>query len=139
MPTTYAPTNVNEFNAQGLNFKGQGIMGVATAGQATQFDWCLPEDRLLSGGALLAKGANWGDYITFQVVDKDGIIAPAGTVLNEFVTSWYIMDSSEFQLELRCPYPAKIYQGLYVRLIYNSTGTSDVNVAMNYEFHKVLL
>jgi hypothetical protein len=139
MPTNYAPLNEADFRADGLNFKGQGIIGVAIAGASTNFDFVLPEDRLISGGALLCKGANWGDNITFQVVDKDGILAPAGTVLNEFVTDWYIMDSSEFQLELRCQYPAKIYQGLYVRLIYNSTGTSNVNVAMNYEFHKVLV
>ena len=39
---------------------------------------------------------------------------------------------------MQVPYPAKVYAGLYLRLIYTSTGASNVAVAINYSLHKVL-
>lgn len=140
MATNYSPDNLGDFSAKGLNFRGVGLAVTAGANSDTNLDYAMPEDRLISGGTLLAKGSKFGDHITFQVIDIDNILGyGANTVLNEFVTSWYMTDDSQQQVSLEIPYPAKVYQGLYIRLVYHNTNLlTSVQVCINYLMHKVL-
>jgi len=128
-----------DFSKIGLNFNGNGVLGTATAGTATNIDFKLTEDDLITGASfLLLSGANIGDYIDFQVVDRDGVYYPAGTLLSQFCTNWYVSTDKQTQDVPEIPYPAKVLSGLVLRLVYNSTGTSAVKVAVNYHLHKVM-
>jgi hypothetical protein len=135
----FNPAHMSDFSRCALNLNAQGIIGVAIAGISTNFDYKFIDDHLLTGIEYIVSGSNWGDSMTLQIVDKDGIFAPAGTILNQFATNWYLSSIAIIKDEIRSCYPAKIPTGLYLRLIYNSTGTTNVNFAINLEIHKVMM
>jgi hypothetical protein len=137
--TTFNPLNISDFRKDGLNFNAQGIKSTASALTSTNIDFKISGDQLLTGAEVLCSIPVFGDSITFQVVDVDGIFAPVGTVLNQFVTNWYLAPDSTRQVNLQVIYPAKIYNGLYLRLVYISTGNITIVVAVNYTLHSVLI
>ena len=138
MSTVFNPRKLSELSADILNFRGTGISGTATAGISTNIDYQLPEDRLIMGAYSILFDHVLGDHMDVQVIDKDGVYYPAGTVLNQFVTGWYVATDVQTQRGMEAPYPAKLLQGLYIRLIYHSTGLVDVKCYFNVLFHKVL-
>lgn len=138
MPTLYTPTHVNEYTSKLLNARVQGVTTTVAAGTSGNLDWECPDDRIMTGGYLLAKGSVWGDTATLQVVDINGVLAPAGTILNEFVTNLCIHEDTQLKIALEMPYPAKIFQGLFLRVRYTSSGLADVRVGINYLLHKIL-
>jgi hypothetical protein len=138
MSTIFAPKKLSDLSADILNFRGTGIAGTAIANTNTNIDYQLPEDRLILGAYAVLSGHALGDHMTIQIVDKDGLYYPAGTVLNEFVTSWYAAPDVQTQKGMEAPYPAKVLQGLYLRCIYHSTGLLNVSCHFNVLMHKVL-
>lgn len=138
MATTYAPKNINDFVSVALSFNGVGLLATPTAQSITNVDYTAPFDILITGAVLMVKNATFGDSITFQVVDVNGILTPPDTVLNQFVTNWYLVEDSQKQFEFQVNYPAKIYGNLVLRLIYNSVGEVSPSLAVNYITHKVL-
>jgi hypothetical protein len=138
--TTYNPPNIDAFIKTALNYDAVGVTGTAAAGNTTNIDYALTNDTLITGAQVLTNTAAFGDSISFQVVDVNNILGyGANVVLNQFVTNWQLRADSQEQIDLKVNYPAKIITGLYLRLIYVSTGTSPVAVAINYSLHKVLL
>jgi hypothetical protein len=129
--TTYSPGKLSDFEATKLNYNGQSASATVSAGQSANIDLTLADDHLLTGGWLLISGGNPGDTCTFQVVH------PVVGVVNQFITEWK-MPASCFT-PIMVPYPAKIYAGLTLRLVYTSHGTQDLYVAINYDLHKVLI
>lgn len=130
--TTYNPQNVSEFEKSKLIKNAQGVSGTATAGTTTNFDLTLSDDCLMVGGFLLASGASAGDTVTFQVL-------MGSTVLAEFVSNWYMNPDSTKQDTPNANFPAKVNAGLTLRVIYNSIGSTDVWIAINYDLQKVLV
>lgn len=72
-----------------------------------------------------------------QVIDIDNILGyGAGLVLDEYVTDFYLVSDSEFQVQIDCPYIALVPPGLYIRLKYTNTSILDpVEVAVNLITH----
>lgn len=110
-----------------------------TAGQSADIDWQIPQLAWLGqnkhsyfDGIEYCASAELGDKITFQVVDVDGISYPAGTVLEEFGTNVYVMPNAINKVVL---YKAKLIVGMYLRLKYTSTGSTDVKIACNIFRH----
>ena len=137
--STYNPVSVNDFEKTKLTLNIMGTLGTAAHGTTTNIDFKLTDDNLLTGAIFQCKDANWGDSVTIQVVDVDGIVYPAGSVLAQFVTNWYVVTDDQRQISMDVNYPAKIIAGLYLRVVYKSTGSTDVGVAGNYMLHKVLV
>ena len=137
--TGYNPVSSQDFEKSKLQFNGQGVKATVTAGQVVNIDYTLTDDCLITGAWFVTdSNAAFGDSASFQVVDTTGITGyPAGTVLNQFVTNWYMYPNSSEQFEV--PYPAKLMAGLTVRLVYTSTGTNNVFVAINFALHKVMV
>ncbi len=110
------------------------------AGQTKDIDWQIPQlswlgynkQSYFDGLEYCASNAEVGDKIKFQVVDVDGIAYPAGTVLEEFGTDVYVMPNTLNRIIL---YKAKLIVGMYLRLKYNSIGTTDVKIACNIFRH----
>lgn len=135
-----ALNKTNDFDSSQLNFKGKGISGTATAGVSTNIDHKLTERRLITGVHIILKDHAWGDTATLQVVDVDNILGyGAGTVLGEYATSWQFASDKQDQGVFTVPYPADIAANLYLRIIYTSTGGTNVSVRANYFLHKVLI
>ena len=139
---------------EGFTFNGQGIEGTASAGQTTDIDFTLTEENYINGMELFLKGQAYGDYLHFQVVDKDytyaGIlypaeaepgvpwssVAPTGVPLNQFGTHWYVDPDVCNQDAIRIEYPARLLVGFTVRLQYTSVGTETVDLKCNLFLHK---
>lgn len=117
-------------------FRGQGFAFTATAGQTTNHDYKFTASRLLEAPILICKYHAWGDYIRFQVVDVDNILGyGAGTVLDEFATTWYLDDSIQTQRPVDLWYSAEVVSGLYIRVIYTSVGATNPEVKVNFCNH----
>lgn len=119
-----------------FDFYGNGTSGVATKNTTTNIDFKIDKDDLYcSGGEIIVKDAEHGDYIEIQILDIDNILGyGANTVLQTYLKKWYIDYRGKNTLEV--PYAGYIYKNLYLRLKYTSVGTTyDVKVAVNYSFH----
>lgn len=130
---------IEQFAANNVNCNIQGTIGTAIAGTTTNIDIKLTDDHFITGGNLRTNQATFGDYCTFQVIDIDNILGyGTNIVLGQYCTNWYMCSDKQEQLDETIPYPAKLKAGLYLRLKYTSTGTSDVIVAVSYRLHKAL-
>lgn len=142
--STYNPLNQNEFDKTKIQVADKSVQGVCPAGETASFDVTLADDHLLMGLQILAKNSNFGDTLTLQVIDIAGTLPngasfPPNTVLAQFGTTIGVCDDKQEKLNERSVYPAKLLAGLSIRLVYTSTGTTDVNVIANYILHKVLV
>jgi len=136
--TTYRPVKVADFEATKLNYDAYGTSMIVTAGSTQNLDHTLTDDCLITGAWLVTSDGYCGDTASFQVVDTSGAFTGVpGYVISQFVTHWYLPSTTDTQLELA--YPAKIYAGLTLRLVYHSTGVSNPFIAINYKLHKVLV
>jgi|ERR1035437_7156285 hypothetical protein len=129
--TTYNPTNIGDFQKAKLLFDSHGILRTIPAGTSANLDYILTDDCLITGLELIINNGNYGDTTCLQIIDDTEM------VLNQFITNWNVppIANSQFDIE----YPAKIIAGLTIRMIYTSTGSSDVFLAINYKLHKILL
>jgi len=137
--TTFNPSNIGQFEKSKLNFNALGVSGTLTAHTTSNLDLLMSDDCLITGAWLVVNGGNYGDYACLQVVDVSGAFSGTpNTVLNQFMTNWYLPPSTDTQFDL--VYPAKIYAGLTIRVVYTSTGLiTPPFVAVNYKLHKVLV
>lgn len=128
---------VSDLDANRASFNIVGYRGIASVNTVTNLDWEFEEERWLSGGVLLAKGTNWGDKLSIQLIDKNNVLGyGSNVVLGEHVTDFYMITDSEFQLKLEAPYIALIPEGVFIRIKYTSTSLVDpVEVAFNLITH----
>jgi hypothetical protein len=133
------PSRPYAFATPDFIFEGNGMDFTAAHGSATSEDFKILEagqpGLYINGGDLYTKNAEVGDWIAVQAVDVDNILGyGAGTVLNEWVKKWYVAPSGTQSVST--PYAGKIPGGLYLRIVYHSTGATDVKVAMNLRLHQ---
>lgn len=134
---TQAVRKVSDLDADKAKFKLQGFKGSCAVNTTTSIDFKLPEDRWVAGGIIIAQGTHWGDKLCLQVIDIDNVLGyGANTVLDEYVTDFYLVSDSEFQLQLECPYVALVPANLYIRVKYTNTSLIDaVELACNLMTH----
>lgn len=136
--TTYNPPNIASFVKSALNFNAQGVKATLTAGQQGHVDYTLVDDCLLTGMELIVNDGNYGDTMALQVVDSTGAFTGTpGTVILQVATNWNVIPTCDTQFDLS--YPAKILTGMTLRIVYNSTGTANPFVAVNFKLHKCLV
>lgn len=136
-------------STDGLRFRGTGFKGVITAGTEGCIEYCMPELRYMNGTELILQNHEWDDTVKLQVIDKDGVgvtlgwydqatwdAMPKPYVADEFGTDWNIATDVQRQGPNILKYPALIAPGLYVRICYNSTGSTDVKIKVNLFLHK---
>lgn len=135
----FAPTSSSQYSSKDLNADYQGFKFTATANSVSTGDFKILNDSLIDGGVVFAKNTAMGDKVTLQVVDVDNVMGyGANVVLGQYVTNWYINPDSTFQVDFKSAYPAKIFTGLYLRVLYTSVGNNNVDFIINYRLHKVL-
>lgn len=142
--STYDPTNVSDFEKTKIQANNMGSLGTIPAGTTASLDLDLTDDNLLTGLQILAKGSNFGDSLKLEVVDKagtlpNGMAFPPNTVLKVFGNNIYLGDDNQMKLDEKSDYPAKVFAGLTFRVIYTSTGSTDVQLIANYHLHLVLV
>lgn len=122
-------------DADGFRARFKGYEGTASAGQTTDIDFLISGERNINGVCLILTNHADGDNVDFKIVDKDGIMSTAGTVLDTFGENWYVDDTIKSQAQTILPYRAKILAGLYVRVTYRSVGNTNVKVKANLYLH----
>lgn len=126
------------FSSNSVEFNGEGIFEVITKDTTEDVDFKVTYTALLNGGVLQAENAVAGDYFVAQVIDKDGVYYPAGTVLKTWIPKWYALVDN-MKMDLTTPQAGNIPANVYLRIKYTSTGTStDVNLIINYKLNKDL-
>ena len=65
------------------------------------------------------------------MVDVDGVLAPAGTVLTQYVDNFYVVDGE--RRTLASGQAADIVAGLYLRVVYHSTGQQNVIINLDWQ------
>jgi len=136
--SVFNPTHIDEFDKTKLNFDAKGVTASITAGTSQNIDLTLTDDHLITGAWMIVDGATLGDTVNLQVVDTTGFTGyPAGTVLNQFITNFYLPTSASEQFNIT--YPAKIIAGLTLRVVYTSTGATNPFFAANFYLHKILV
>lgn len=137
--STYKPLKVSDFEASKLNFLGVGVTASCTSNGVTTLDYILTDDCLMTGGSILVSNGTFSDKIDLQIVDVNNTMGyGANFILNKFVSGWYIQAGTSI-VPISVPYPAKVYAGLVIRVIYTSVGSSTNSLAVNYNLHKVLV
>jgi len=122
----------------GYFFRGTGVTCTATKNTTSNCDYKLTETRKITGLHVLLEEHCFDDTMKLQVVDKDGTYYPAGTVLDEYGTSWNVDSTAESQGREVMNYAAQVLVNLYLRVVYTSTcNVSDVKLKINYYLHKV--
>lgn len=119
-----------------FDYHGDGVIGTATKESTTNIDFKVEDNNcIVDGGEIIFKDATWGDYIKVEVVDKDGISYPAGTVLKTYIPKRYLHPDIG-KSDLNVPYAGHVPNGMYIRVKYTSVGTvNDVKVAINFWLH----
>lgn len=126
------------FRARLKGFVNQTI----TKNTTTNIDWLIPQtvyqgvnkQSYMDGIEYYAKDAEVGDHLTFQVIDKDNVLGyGANFVADEFGSEWAAIPDTSNVIKL---YKAKLIPGLYIRIIYTSTGTTnDIKLICNLFRH----
>ena len=126
-------------NTHGIHPQWVGHLYTATSGSTNIFDELITTEKELRGGwyELMDTNAILGDYIEFAVVDKDdalGLFSTYGLTvgvdvleLQKYVKKEYVNPQNAGAREdFRVGGSFTVYAGLYLRTIYESTGTEDV-------------
>lgn len=88
--------------------------------------------QILYGGALHAQNPDFGDYVTFQVIDIDNVLGyGANVVIKEYIVKAYLNNHGTF--EDYDDAGAYLPVGLYLRCIYHNVKTEgSTKVKINY-------
>ena len=100
-----------------------------TANDNQDSDYYLTAERYVSGGECLVVNAELGDWISAEVVDKDGvipeiyrpIIAEDYPTINKYVIRANVMPGDNKYVLDTYPLNAKITPGLYLRITYHAS------------------
>jgi hypothetical protein len=136
--TVYNINTMEEITRANSRAKTQGIIcdAAVPVNATTDYDWAFPQERWMTGGILMGCG-DWGSNVTLQVVDKDNVLGyGSGVVIDEFVSTFYILDTAQVQISKEFNYPALVPAGLYIRLkFHNSSLTNTGKVILNIFSH----
>jgi hypothetical protein len=121
-------------DSEGFRFRGVSFVDTVDANSTKSIDFQVVAERYINGGKLIVKNIGEDDKITFQVVDKDNVLGfGANVVLDEFIKDFYLPTSESLNVQL--DYPARIFAGLYLRLIYTNTSPNEATVKCNLYLH----
>ena len=135
--TVFDPRVSSDFDKAKMFFNAQGVSKTITAGTTDTLDYALTDDHLMTGLWVVTSGGAYGDKIDLQVIDTTGAYTgTAGTILKQFATNVFVPPEMSEQFDVA--YPSKPFAGMSLRVVYHSTGATDVFCALNWKIHKVL-
>ena len=133
-------TRTYPFSTPDVQFAGKGFDGLARHGETTDIWVLLADGYYLTGGEYWTFNAAKGDKMDIDIVDKDGLYTPSGTVLIKppHMWDWNVLPKDAVLTKFERTYAGKPPPGVYLRLRYLSTGLIDVDVYGNLYLHKPL-
>jgi hypothetical protein len=125
------------FSTSDFLYARDGVFGVV---DADEFDLWLKiwDDGLYLNGGFLYCGPGFvfGTWAEMAIVDKDGIMAPPGTVLQTWVRRSY--PPPDGKCDVSTPYAGNPPKGVYIRVRLHRTGQETFPVAVNFNIHKAI-
>ena len=136
----YAPQTWDAVQASLVAPSVIGVQGSVPDGTTASIDTLIADDSLFRGVKLIAMNTTFGDTVSVMVVDKNGVYAPAGTILSAPVLNFNISSDQQLQADYESVAPFKLLGGLYIRITYTSTGglLSSVQLGADLFLVKVL-
>jgi hypothetical protein len=130
------PNMVQVLGADSLTLCPFGALLAPAANTLTNCDIPLPATMVLRGAQLFSSNAMIGDWFSLQVIDKDDVTGQGGTpdvptILGTYLISWYVMPGVVNAVE-DVSISQQLPQGVYVRVVYTSVGTTAPNVLLNF-------
>ena len=108
-----------------------GFQFTATKNTTTTYDFKIPVDFHLRNGDIECVDNVARDYVSFKIVDVDGIAYPAGTVLKQYVHNINIPTTGYYEFPTNKKTVLNL-KDFYLRVDYVSVGTTnDVTVLCN--------
>jgi len=130
--STFCPQMWHDVESSKVGPNVFGITGTATNSTTTTIDTLISDDSLIRGIEFSCKDQAFNDTVTMQVVDIDNVYGHgAGYVLATPVTNYTICADRQKQGGYEAVIPKKIPGLTYLRIIYTSTGASDVTIGLN--------
>jgi hypothetical protein len=118
-----------------FDFASEAAADTCTAGQAKAILIDMDGTKYMNGGALITDGnAVFGDWVEVAVVDHDNLL---GQGVDFVLKTWYV-DWKSCRDFIETPYAGLPPTGMYLRLIYHSTGGANVGFALNLMTHKAI-
>lgn len=138
--STYSPPSWRDVQAIKVEPNIFGISGSASPNSTTNIDVKIDDDSLIKAITPIIQNMNFGDTIDLYVIDKDGVYAPANTVLKHPISSYYMQTSQQLQFRYESVAPFKLLGGVYLRFAYaNVNLLVAAQVKINLELLKVLV
>lgn len=122
----------SDLSQQNSMFMLEGIKGVANAGQTTNIDWQLPQERWVTGGQLILENHASGDSVSYYVVYK---YQGGESVVGQFANNFYPVTDKQEQISIDVDYLSRLDAGLWIRIAYTSVGQTNVTVKLNLFSH----
>lgn len=116
----------------------------------TTIEYKMLSEKYVSGGCMIIENAEFGDYISADVYDKDGVIpeayraalCEAWPIVSTYVIKQFVETIGGTLTKHRIdtkPLNAKITQNLYLRISYSAINSGAARgVAINYDLTKKL-
>lgn len=115
------------------NARFVGYLYTCSPGTVSQ-DELITSPIRLQGGYYWVKSPNLGDKVSLSVVDKDNVLGNGpDTVLAEYVKDLPLAPWDHMH-DVIAPTAGFIPAGIYLRLTYENTGTSDVVFGVTYRW-----
>lgn len=112
-----------------------GVAFIAAGSTTTNADFKTPSDINLKSVTIYVDGGSWGDRMSFSVVDVDGIVGPAGTVLKTYTPNFFVPEGGTGWYRIPCE--GSELAGLYLRATYVNAAAGDAKVIAHYGFYKL--
>ncbi len=135
--STYLPARWTDVEASKIRPNVIGIQATITGNSVQTVDTLVLDDMLIRGVEFLSTNANFGDSLTIKIVDIDGVYAPANTIVSVPVSNYVVPINNYSSYDSVAP--MKMLGGLYLRIVYTSTGSTNVSLGINFLFVKLLL
>lgn len=132
--------------------KNDATDGVTTCpiNTVTTISYVLPYERYVSGGLMLVKNAEFGDYISSDIHDTDSVIpeeyrasiCESWPIVATYINKQFVKTKGGVytlhDIDTR-PLNAKITAGLYLRVSYHAINSGSAReVAINYDLQNKL-
>jgi hypothetical protein len=113
-----------ELTVGGPKLRCLGTYFTATKSTSTVYDWKITKSIHAKYGYLVCSGNVIPDNVDVALVDKDGIVYPAGTVLHEYAECLPIYSDGRVDIPNDAVTETSL-ENFWFRITYNSTGATD--------------
>jgi len=126
------------FSTSDFDFQRKGVFATVNTTEFDIFVKVWDDNLYLNGGTMYCgTGFTFGDWAEMAIVDHDNLLGyGVDFVLKTWILSSY--PAPDGKCEITTPYAGKPPENMYIRVKYHRTGSADIPVVVNLNFHKAI-